>query len=128
MDPTNAQAAINAVRSGQMSYRQAATTFGVSRNSINSRLKARVSTDGHSGVPTVLTTEEEDSIEISLLRAARHYLGVGRAAVVECIRVLCNDECNVPWDNGVEGATYAATDSSFMQGTIFIDFLMEFDG
>lgn len=70
VDLANAQASVNAVRNDHMFYRQATTTFGVSINSINNRLKGRMSIDGHSGASAVHTMKEEGSIEASLLWTA----------------------------------------------------------
>lgn len=44
--------------------------------------------------------EEQDFIETSLLWTVAHYLGVGRAELVECVSVLYNDWRPVDWVEG----------------------------
>lgn len=67
---------ISMLQGGQMTYRLVSITFGVSRNNKYCSLDGRVRIDGHIEGPTPLTAEEQDSIKISRLWAAHHYLGV----------------------------------------------------
>ena len=98
VDPDRAQVAVEAVRCGAMSYRAAAAAFEVPRSCIESRVKGKVDIEASVGVATVLTAEEENSIEDALIWAAHRYLGVGRTEVIEAVRKLCSDGRPVPWD------------------------------
>ena len=64
VDPDRAQAAVETVRCGAMSYRPAAAAFEVPRSCIESRVKGKVDIEASVGVATVLTAEEENSIEM----------------------------------------------------------------
>ena len=54
VDVVRAQAAVDAVRSGAMSYRAASQAFSVSLNSIAKRLKGGIRIDATFGATTVL--------------------------------------------------------------------------
>ena len=93
-----AQVAVDAVRSGAMSYRVASEAYSVSVSSIAKRLKGKVRMDSSVGAGTVLSLEEENSIEDALIWAAHRHLGVGRLELKQVVTKLSNDGRNVPWD------------------------------
>ena len=62
-DVALAQAAVDAVRSGAMSYRVASEAYSVSVRSIAERLKSEVRMDASVGAAKVLSLEEENSLE-----------------------------------------------------------------
>ena len=78
VDVVRAQAAVDVVRSGAMSYRVALEAYSISVSSIAKRLKGRVRMDASVDAGTVLTLEEENSLEDALIWAAHRHLGVGR--------------------------------------------------
>ncbi|CAN0091859.1 unnamed protein product [Hapterophycus canaliculatus] len=63
VDVVQAAKACEAVQSGAMSVRSAALAFGVSKSSIARRVNGEVAMDAKVGPKTVLTKEEEDSLE-----------------------------------------------------------------
>ena len=71
-----AQAAVDAVRSGAMSYRVASESYSVSVGSIAKRLKGEVRMDASVGSGTVLSLEEENSLEDALIWVAHRHLGL----------------------------------------------------
>ena len=54
--------------------------------------------DASVGAGTVLTLEEEKSLEDALIWAAHRHLGVGRLELKQAVTKLCNDGRLVPWD------------------------------
>lgn len=78
VDPEQAQKAVQAVRSGQMSIRAAANAYGLSRNSLHSRVTKKVAVAARVGPGTVMSKAEEDFIEDVLIYASRHFLLLGR--------------------------------------------------
>ena len=70
VDVVRAQAVVDAVRSGAMSYRVASEAYSISVSSIAKRLKGKVRMDASVGAGTVLTLEEEKSLEDALIWAA----------------------------------------------------------
>ena len=98
VDVVRAQAAVDAVRSGAMSYRVASEAYSVSVSSIAKRLKGKVRIDASVVAGTVLSLEEENLIEDALIWAAHRHLGVGRLELKQAMTKLCNDGRNVPWD------------------------------
>ena len=98
VDVVRAQAAVDAVRSGAMSYRVASEAYSISVSSIAKRLKGKVRMDASVGAGTVLTLEEENSLEDALIWAAHRHLGVGRLELKQAVTKLCNDGRLVPWD------------------------------
>ncbi|CAM9245063.1 unnamed protein product, partial [Ectocarpus sp. 6 AP-2014] len=61
-----------------MSVRKAAEVFGVGRTSIADRRRGKVAMNAKVGPETILSKEEEDSLEDILLCAARNLLAVDR--------------------------------------------------
>ena len=97
VDVVRAQAAVDAVRSGAMSYRVASEAYSISVSSIAKRLKGKVRMDASVGAGTVLTLEGENSLEDALIWAAHRHLGVGRLELKQAVTKLCNDGRLVPW-------------------------------
>ncbi|CAN0410372.1 unnamed protein product, partial [Ectocarpus sp. 13 AM-2016] len=97
VDEAQAQKACEAVMGG-MSVRKAATSFGVGRPSIATRLAGKVSMDGRVGPGTILSEAEENAVEDVLLFAARNGLSLGRAQLKDAVGRLCDDGRPVPWD------------------------------
>ncbi|CAN0191161.1 unnamed protein product, partial [Ascophyllum nodosum] len=81
-----------------MSYRVASEAYSISVSSIAKRLKGKVRMDASVGAGTVLTLEEENSLEDALIWAAHRHLGVGRLELKQAVTKLCNDGRLVPWD------------------------------
>ncbi|CAB1107197.1 unnamed protein product [Ectocarpus sp. CCAP 1310/34] len=81
-----------------MSVRKAAGVFGVGRTSIEDRRRGKVAMNAKVGAETILSKEEEDSLEDILLFAARNFLAVGRVHLRDAVRRLCNDGRRIPWD------------------------------
>ncbi|CAN0450726.1 unnamed protein product, partial [Ectocarpus fasciculatus] len=98
VDPEQAQQAVDAVRSGQMSVRGAAEAYGLSRNSLHSRVTNKVAIDAKVGPGTVLSKEEEDFVEDVLVYASRHFLLLGRRELKDAVRKIRLDGRKVPWD------------------------------
>ncbi|CAN0440519.1 unnamed protein product [Ascophyllum nodosum] len=80
-----------------MSYRVASEAYSISVSSIAKRLKGKVRMDASVGAGTVLTLEEENSLEDALIWAAHRHLGVGRLELKQAVTKLCNDGRLVPW-------------------------------
>ena len=91
MTVVRAQAAVDAVQSGAMSYRVASEAQSVSVSSVAKRLKGETRMDVSVGGATVFSLEEEKSLKEAPIWAAHRYLGVGQA-----VTKLCNDSRNVP--------------------------------
>ena len=85
VDVVRAQAAVDAVRSGAMSYRVASEAYSISVSSIAKRLKGKVRMDASVGAGAVLTLEEENSLEDALIWAAHRHLGVGRLELKQAV-------------------------------------------
>ncbi|CAN0342972.1 unnamed protein product [Pylaiella littoralis] len=81
-----------------MSVRKAAAVFGVGRTSIADRRHGKVAMNAKVGPETILSKEEEDSLEDILLFSARNYLAVDRVPLRDAVRRLCNDGRRIPWD------------------------------
>ncbi|CAN0076004.1 unnamed protein product, partial [Pylaiella littoralis] len=81
-----------------MSVRKAAAVFGVDRTSIEDRRRGKVAMNAKVGPETILSKEEEDSLEHILLFSARNYLAVDRVHLRDAVRRLCNDGRRIPWD------------------------------
>ncbi|CAN0288764.1 unnamed protein product [Ectocarpus sp. 13 AM-2016] len=82
-----------------MSVRKAAEVFGVGRTSIEDRRRGKVAMNAKVGPETILSKEEEDSLEdIILLFASRNFLAVDRVHLRDAVRRLCNDGRQIPWD------------------------------
>lgn len=88
--------------SAQDAYHLAATAFEVSRNNVYHCLNGRVRTDSQIWAPTVLETEEEDSINESLLWTTHDYVVI---------------LCNMLLYSAMMGVTCHATKKS-VQGAI----------
>ena len=99
VDVVRAQAAVDAMRSGAMSYRVASETYSVSVSSIAKRLKGEVRLNASVGAATVLSLEEENSIDYALIWAAHRYLAVGRLELRQAVTKMCNDGRNVLLDH-----------------------------
>lgn len=97
VDEAQAQKACDAVKLG-MSVRKAAKMYDIDRWSLGSRLKGTVAMSGKVGPGTVLTEEEENSLEDVLLYAGSHCLAVSRVHLLETVRRLCSDGRPIPWD------------------------------
>ncbi|CAB1121401.1 unnamed protein product [Ectocarpus sp. CCAP 1310/34] len=98
VDPEQAQKAVDAVRSGEMSLRVAARTYGLPLASLHDRVKNKVAIDARVGPGTVLSKEEEDFVEDVLIYASRHFLLLGRRELRDAVRNICTDGRKVPWD------------------------------
>ena len=96
VDVVRAQAAVDAMRSGAMSYRAASEAYSFSVSSIAKRLKGEVRMNASVGAATVLSLEEENS---TLIWAAHRYLGVGWLELRQAVTKLFNDGRNVPLDH-----------------------------
>ncbi|CAM9186573.1 unnamed protein product [Pylaiella littoralis] len=81
-----------------MSVRKAAAVFGVGRTSIEDRRRGKVAMNAKVGPETILSKEEEDSLEDVLLFSARNYLAVDRVHLRDAVRRPCNDGRRIPWD------------------------------
>lgn len=99
VDAAQAQKACDAVRGG-MSIRRAAKVYDIDRLSLSRRLTGEVAMKAKVGPGTVLSEEEENSLEDVLLYAGRHCLAVGRLHLLETVRVLCSDGRPTPWGPG----------------------------
>lgn len=98
VDPEKAKKAVEAVRSGNMSLRVAAEAYGLTRTALHDRVTKKVAIDARVGPGTVLSKEEEDSIEDVLIYASRHFLLLGRKQLKDAVRNICSDGRKVPWD------------------------------
>lgn len=96
VDAQQAQKACEAVRGG-MSVRKAAKVYDIDRLSLKRRLDGEVAMDAKVGPGTVMSEEEENSIEDCLLYAGRNCLAVSRLHLLETVRLLCLDR-KTPWD------------------------------
>ncbi|CAM9582500.1 unnamed protein product [Sphacelaria rigidula] len=72
VDPERAVEAVEAVPSGRMTFRAAAKAFGISVSSLQKCVSGSVGIAGRVGPGTVLSTEEENSIEEMLKFSAAH--------------------------------------------------------
>ncbi|CAM9635254.1 unnamed protein product [Pylaiella littoralis] len=81
-----------------ISVRKAAAVFGVGRTSIADRRRGKVAMNAKVGPKTILSKEEEDSLEDILLFSARNYLAVDRVHLRDAVRRLCDDGRRIPWD------------------------------
>ena len=101
MDPERAAEAVEAVRSGRMTFRSAARIFDISVGSLQKRLNGSVGIAARVGPDTVLTTEEENSIEDTLKLAAARHLGLTGDDLKQAVMALWSDNRPVPWDPAV---------------------------
>ncbi|CAB1113168.1 unnamed protein product [Ectocarpus sp. CCAP 1310/34] len=97
VDEEKVRKAFAAIDNG-MSVRKAAEVFGVGRTSIEDRRRGKVAMNAKVGPETILSREEEDSLEDILLVAARNFLAVDRVHLRDAVRRLCNDGRRIPWD------------------------------
>ncbi|CAB1113787.1 unnamed protein product [Ectocarpus sp. CCAP 1310/34] len=77
---------------------KAAEVFGVGRTSIEDRRRGLAAMNPKVDTETILSNEEEDSLEDILLFAARNFLAVHRVHLKDGVRRLCNDGRRIPWD------------------------------
>ena len=98
VDSGRAQLAVDAVRSGAMSYRVASDKYNLSVTSIARRLKSEVAMDASVGTGIVLSAEEERCLEDALIWAAHRHCEFSRSELRHAVMKLCNDGRRVPWD------------------------------
>ncbi|CAN0300943.1 unnamed protein product, partial [Ectocarpus sp. 4 AP-2014] len=99
VDPEQAQKAVDAVRSVEMSLRVAAETYGLPLASLHDRVKKKVAIDAKVGPGTVLSKEEEDFVQDVLIYASRHLLlAVGSEGAERCCAQHLQRPTQVPWN------------------------------
>ena len=99
--------AVDAVRTGAMTLRQAAGTFNVPKSTINDRLLSKVSMDAKPGRPPVVPMEVEEKVVEAVTTAASCGLGTTRKGLLIKTGRLCQKlGIKTPFKDGIPGKGY----------------------
>lgn len=83
------KAAVEAVRTKQMSVRAAATTYGVPKTTISDRITHRVDDDVKNGRPPLIPIDIEKGMVNKILYAADKGFGLTRSQVISKAQQVC---------------------------------------
>jgi transposase-like protein len=81
--------AIEAVKSGKLSIRQAADEFEVNKSTLHDTIKKKFKNPGKPGRKPIIDAEFENKIAQTLVEAARQGMGVSRRQLLRRVGVLC---------------------------------------
>ena len=83
------KAAVEAVRTKQMSVRVASKTYGIPRSAISDRITNRINDDAKNGQPPLIPPKVENAMVDKIMYAAGKGFGLSRAKVIKKAGEVC---------------------------------------